>query len=87
MMVMYWRKCFQNNMIKITIEVTGFYVDKPVIREYTFDEKEKIVDTRNKTEYLGDLDPEGIEKWFVENHLLGTTLQDRLISIHVKKFQ
>ena len=74
-------------MIKITVTSTGFFADKPRVQEFSFSEATKVVEKKNNTVYLGDLDPEGIEKWYVENYLLGTVIQDRLISIHVKKNQ
>lgn len=72
-------------MVNIKVTASGFFADKPIIKEHTFSDETKTVDKTNKTMYLREMHPEEIENWFVENYILGTALQDRLISIHVKK--
>lgn len=72
-------------MVKITVTFTGFFINKPEEKVFTFKDDFLVVDKIKDKRYIRDMDVEAIQLWFEENYLSGTTMGDRILSLHVKK--
>ena len=72
-------------MVKITVQYTGFFIDRPKEKVYTFKDDQLVVDKIKDKKYIRDMDVEETQLWFEENYLSGTSMGDRIISLHVKK--